>query len=55
MLRFAMIFLVVALCASVFGFYGFAGDSMEMAKVLLVIFIAGAIVALFTGRRNTVV
>lgn len=55
MLRFIVIFLVLALIAGIFGFHGFAGNSMEMAKVLGMIFVGLLVVALITGRRSTVV
>lgn len=38
MLRWALIFLVVALIAAALGFGGIAGTSMEIAKILFVVF-----------------
>jgi uncharacterized membrane protein YtjA (UPF0391 family) len=55
MLRWALVFLVFALIAGVLGFTGIAGDSMYIAKILffvfLVIFLAGLVFSLVTGRR----
>lgn len=55
MLRWALVFLVLALIAGVLGFTGIAGDSVYIAKILffifLVIFVAGLVFSLVTGRR----
>jgi uncharacterized membrane protein YtjA (UPF0391 family) len=53
MLRWAAIFLVVAIVAAVFGFGGLAGDAAWMAKVLLVVALVIAIVSFAMGRRVT--
>ena len=53
MLRWAVIFLVVALVAAVFGFGGIAGDAAWMAKILFVAFLIVALVSLVLGRRVT--
>lgn len=54
MLRWALIFLVLALVAGLLGFTGIAGQSMYFARILffvfLVIFIAGLLYSLLTGR-----
>jgi uncharacterized membrane protein YtjA (UPF0391 family) len=56
MLKWALIFLVLALVAGVLGFSGIAGESMFIAKVLffifLVVFIVGLVYSLLTGRRS---
>lgn len=56
MLRWAIAFLVFALIAGVLGFTGIAGQSYYIAKVLffvfLVLFLAGLIYSLITGRRS---
>lgn len=48
MLRWTVIFLVVALVAAVFGFGGIATGAMHIAKVLFFIFIILFIIALFS-------
>ena len=54
MLRWALIFLVVALIAGVLGFGGIAGASMGIAKILffvfLVLFLASLVMHLVRGR-----
>jgi len=54
MLRWALIFLVVALIAAFLGFGGVAGTPMEIAKILffvfLVLFIVSGIMHLVRGR-----
>ena len=58
MLRWAFVFLVLALVAGLLGFTGVAGDSMYIAKILffifLVVFVVGLIWSLVTGKRPTV-
>ena len=53
MLRAALIFFVLALVAILFGATGFAGVSMEIGKMLLMVFLALAVisfvVSLITG------
>ena len=39
MLRWAVVFLIVALIAGAFGFGGIAGVSVDMAKILFFIFL----------------
>jgi uncharacterized membrane protein YtjA (UPF0391 family) len=55
MLRWALIFLVLALIAGVLGFTGVAGQSMYIARILffvfLVVFLAGLIYSMVTGKR----
>ena len=57
MLRWALIFLVVALIAGLLGFTGIAGTSMAIAKTLffifLVIFVVLLLGGLFVGRKVT--
>lgn len=52
MLRWALVFLVVALLAAALGFGGIAGVSMEFAKILFIIFIVLFIISLIFGYRK---
>ena len=49
MLRWALIFLVVALIASVFGFGGIAAGAAGIAKLLFVLFLVVFVVSLILG------
>lgn len=49
MLRWAIIFAVIALVAGALGFGGIAGASAGIAKILFGVFLAIAIVALLVG------
>jgi uncharacterized membrane protein YtjA (UPF0391 family) len=51
MLRWALLFLVIALIAAVFGFWGVEGTAMWIAKVLFVVFLILFVVSLVFGRR----
>ena len=53
MLRWALIFLVLALIAGALGAGGIAGLSMNIAYVLFVIFLILLVVHFFQGRRGT--
>lgn len=57
MLKWALIFLVVALIAGLLGFTGIAGTSIAIAKTLffifIVIFVVLLLAGLFVGRRLT--
>ena len=55
MLRWALIFLLVALVASVFGFWQLEGTAMWIARVLFLVFIVLFIVSLVMGRRPPLV
>jgi uncharacterized membrane protein YtjA (UPF0391 family) len=54
MIRAAITFFVLALIAMVLGAYGIAGLSMEIARILLFVFLALAVISflgsLITGR-----
>ncbi|MBM9402520.1 DUF1328 domain-containing protein [Gluconacetobacter azotocaptans] len=50
MLRWTLIFLVLALVAAVFGFGGVAADFAYIGKILFFIFLVLFIVSLFFGR-----
>ena len=58
MLRWALVFLVLALIAGLLGFTSVAGESMYIAKILffifLVVFVVGLIFSLITGKRPSV-
>jgi uncharacterized membrane protein YtjA (UPF0391 family) len=49
MLRYAVIFFVIALVAALFGFGGIAAGATEIAKILFFIFIVLFIVSLVAG------
>lgn len=59
MLRWAAVFLVLALVAAVFGFGGIAATSAEIAKLLffvfLIVFAVSLIMGLAAGKRPPVV
>jgi uncharacterized membrane protein YtjA (UPF0391 family) len=52
MVRWAIIFFVIALIAAVFGFGGIAGDAAWIGKILLVVFVILAVVSMLMGRRG---
>jgi uncharacterized membrane protein YtjA (UPF0391 family) len=51
----ALVFLVVALLAAVFGFGGVAGTAMEIAKILffvfLILFVVSFLFAIMRGKE----
>jgi uncharacterized membrane protein YtjA (UPF0391 family) len=53
MLRWAVVFLIVALVAAVFGFGGIAGEAAWIAKILLFVFLVLFVVSLVLGRRGS--
>jgi uncharacterized membrane protein YtjA (UPF0391 family) len=54
MLRWALIFFVVAIVAAIFGFGGIVSAAAGIAKILFYVFLILFIVSLFTGRRTRV-
>lgn len=56
MVRAAITFFVLAILAFLFGAYGIAGLSVEIGKILLMVFLALAVLSflgsLITGRKN---
>ena len=50
MLRWALMFLIVALIAGVFGFWALEGTAMWIAKVLFVVFLVLFVISLIFGR-----
>jgi uncharacterized membrane protein YtjA (UPF0391 family) len=51
MLRWAVLFLVVALIAALFGFTDVAGTSIVAAKILFFVFLVLFVVSLLMGGR----
>lgn len=51
MLRWALLFLVVALIAALFGFTNLAGTSILAAKMLFFVFLVPFVISLITGSR----
>ena len=49
LLRWAVIFLVIALIAAVFGFFGIAEGAADIARVLFFIFLAICIILFILG------
>ncbi len=54
MLHYAIVFLIIALVAGVFGFGGIAGTSAWIAQILFGVFLVLFLVSLLTGRRPSV-
>jgi uncharacterized membrane protein YtjA (UPF0391 family) len=53
MLRWAILFLIVAIIAGVLGFGGIAAAATDIARLLFVVFLALFVIALIMGRRST--
>lgn len=49
MLHYAVVFLVVALVAALFGFGGIAAGAVEIAKILFFVFVIMAVVTFVIG------
>lgn len=52
MIRLAITFFIIALIAFVLGAYGIAGLSMEIGRILLVVFIVLAIISYLGGTLS---
>jgi uncharacterized membrane protein YtjA (UPF0391 family) len=52
MLRWAILFLVVALLAALFGFTDVAGTSVVAAKILFFVFLVLFVISLILGDRG---
>jgi uncharacterized membrane protein YtjA (UPF0391 family) len=52
MLHYAVVFLVIALIAAVFGFGGIAASAVGIAKILFVVFLVLAVVSFLFGRNR---
>jgi uncharacterized membrane protein YtjA (UPF0391 family) len=53
MLRWAILFLIVAIIAAVFGFGGIAAAATDIARLLFVVFLVLFVISLFFGLRST--
>jgi uncharacterized membrane protein YtjA (UPF0391 family) len=53
MLRWALLFLVVALISALFGFTDVAGTSIVAAKILFFVFLVMFVVSLILGSRTS--
>ena len=49
MLHYAVVFMVIALVAALFGFGGIAAGAVEIAKILVFVFVVMAVVAFAIG------
>lgn len=49
MLHYAVVFLVIALVAAIFGFGGIAAGAVGIAKILFFVFVAMAVVTFVLG------
>lgn len=54
MLKWTVIFVVLAIIAAIFGFGGIAAGAASIAKVLFFIFVVLFIISLFMGRKKVV-
>jgi uncharacterized membrane protein YtjA (UPF0391 family) len=54
MLHYAVVFLVIALIAAVFGFGGIAAGAAGIAKILFVVFLIGAVVTFLMNGRSRI-
>jgi uncharacterized membrane protein YtjA (UPF0391 family) len=52
MLWYSAVFLVIALIAGALGFFGIAGASIGIAKILFFVFLVLFVVSLLFGRRT---
>lgn len=52
MLRYAVVFFLVAILAAVFGFGGISAEAEGIAKVLFFLFLILAVVSVIMGRRG---
>lgn len=52
MLRYSIVFFIIALIAAIFGFGGIASGAVEIAKILFFIFAALALVGFAMGLVN---
>ena len=55
MLSWAVVFLIIALIAAVFGFTGIVGTAVGIAKILFAVFLVLFLISLIVGRRGRAV
>ena len=53
MLRWAILFLIVAIVAGVFGFGGISVAATDIARLLFIVFLVLFVIAFIAGRRIT--
>lgn len=53
MLRYSLVFLVIALLAGLFGFTSVAGSAYLVAKILFFVFLVLFVASLFMGRGRS--
>jgi len=53
MLHYAIVFLIIALIAGAFGFWGTASTATNIAQVLFFLFLIMFVASLLLGRRTT--
>lgn len=54
MLRWAIIFFVIAIISGILGFWGLESTAAWIAKLLFVAFLVVAIISLVAGRRTAI-
>jgi uncharacterized membrane protein YtjA (UPF0391 family) len=54
MLRWAILFLIVAIIAGVFGFPGITVAATDIARLLFVVFLVLFVIALFAARLGSI-
>lgn len=52
MLRWALIFFIIALLAAALGLGNLEGTAMQIVRILLLVFVVLFVVSLVTGRRG---
>ncbi len=52
MLRWTIIFAILAVIAAIFGFGGIAEGSADIARILFFIFLVVVVISFFTGRKK---
>ena len=52
MLRYALIFLIIALLASAFGMVNLSGVALQAARLLFFVFLVLLVISVLSGRRG---